>query len=620
MNTTVARLRFAPWLGRRARLAWVLALAGFALAASGVQGALPAGGVPLLPDSPSGGFFLTTTAGNADAVVATPVSVADAAFTTAWHVETRREISTAWGAELRSRFVGSAAKGDVTLVRFFARTLTAFDEAGAGRVRVVVQQASPDYAKDLQTEVTVGRVWQEFTLPLVFAHDYAKGAAELVFGFGFKPQTVELAGIEVLGYEKRVALADLPKTRFTYAGREPDAAWRRDALARIEQLRKGDFSLRVTDQAGAPVVGATVHIEQRRSAFQWGSALQFKRLVADSPENRLYREKVLELFNAASPENDLKWPVWEGDWGPGFEHEQSLAALRWLNEHRLSVRGHVLVWPGWRDLPKSVTSRRDKPEQKEIPALVLAHMRAITTATKDLISEWDVLNEPYDHHDLMAIFGNDIMTSWFKTAAECVPGVPLFLNDFSNHDATTDSEHFKNFTRNLIFLQKSGAPLGGIGLQGHIGAQPNAPANILATLDLYAEFKLPIRFTEFDINTDDEELQADYTRDFLILAFSHPAVVGVQHWGFWEKAHWRARSAMFRNDWSEKPSAKVYRSLVLDQWRTQAAGATDAAGTYAIRGFHGEYAITVEKDGRKAEGAFVLRPGAKTPEIAIRLP
>ena len=611
---------FSRWSLGLVRLAIVMGVAALGLSGLPAQSTLPPGGTPLLAEASAKAFVLTSTSGNSDAATVTSVPVADAAYKTAWRIETRREISPAWGVELRSSLAAGAAKGDVGLVRFFARTLAAYDETGGGRIRVVVQKASPDYDKDLQAEVTVGRVWQEFTLPFTFADDYAQGAAELSFGFGYKAQTVEIGGIEVLDYGKRLAQSALPKTRFTYAGREPDAAWRRAALERIEQIRKGNFSLHVTDAAGVPVSGASVRIEQRRSAFQWGAALQFARLGTDSSDNQIYREKAFELFNSASPENDLKWPAWDGDWGPGYDHEQSLAALRWLNEHRFYVRGHVLVWPGWKDLPKSVLERRDPARQKEIPDLVLAHIRDITTATKGLIREWDVLNEPYDHHDLMAMFGNDIMTSWYKTAAESAPGLPLYLNDFSNHDLVADADHFKNFSRTVVVLQKAGAPLGGLGLQGHIGAQPNAPENILATLDLLSDFKLPIRFTEFDVNTDDEELQADYTRDFLILAFSHPAVVGVQHWGFWEKTHWRPQAAMFRNDWSEKPNAKVYRSLVLDQWRTKTTGETDASGRFAVRGFHGEYAIFVEKDGHRAQGSFNLRPGGKTPVIEIKLP
>ena len=90
----------------------------------------------------------------------------------------------------------------------------------------------------------------------------------------------------------------------------------------------------------------------------------------------------------------------------------------------------------------------------------------------------------------------------------------------------------------------------------------------------WAEFRLPVRMTEFDVWTRDEELQADFTRDFLILCFSHPSVTGVQHWVFWETCHWRPSAAMYRADWSEKPNAMVYKDLVLHRWRTNLAGAT----------------------------------------------
>jgi GH35 family endo-1,4-beta-xylanase len=407
---------------------------------------------------------------------------------------------------------------------------------------------------------------------------------------------------------------------FTYAGREEGAAWRREALARIETIRKGDFIVRVADAAGAPQPGATVRIEEKSSSFQWGSALQFVRLVRDTPDNLRYRQVVLDLFNAASPENDLKWPVWDGDWGPEYGREQSLAALRWLRAHHFYVRGHNLVWPGWKDLPASIVRLRGTLRHDEIPGLVLAHIREITAATRGLIDEWDVLNEPFDHHDLMTLFGDGIMTDWFQAARQGAPGLPLFVNDWGNQDILAGPDHCRNTYRTVALLQRAGAPLGGIGLQCHIVAQPSPPENILATLDLYAGFHLPIRITEFDFNTTDERLQADYTRDFLILAFSHPLVVGVQLWGFWEKAHWRPHGAMFRSDWSEKPNAQAYCSLVLDQWRTRLNGQVGPTGIYAARGFYGDYVVTVEANGRRAERAFRLLPGDAPPVVDVTLP
>jgi hypothetical protein len=169
-------------------------------------------------------------------------------------------------------------------------------------------------------------------------------------------------------------------------------------------------------------------------------------------------------------------------------------------------------------------------------------------------------------------------------------------------------------------LRADGAPLDGLGLQAHFDGKPNDPENILAVLDRYwGEFKLPVRVTEFDVWTFDEELQADFTRDFLILAFSHPSVEGVQLWGFWESAHWRPSAAMYRADWSEKPNAAVYRDLVLKQWRTRLNGQTGDDSEYAARGFFGDYVVTVERDGRKASQGFSLVAGADAPEWTITL-
>jgi endo-1,4-beta-xylanase len=600
-----------------------LTLAGSAGADTGdgsVPAALPPGGEPLLAGDTADAFAATGGEGNGDAIRLSVVEATGPGFTRAMRVETSRDLSPAWAVEVRAPLTRAVQKGDTGLLRFFARTIASADETGAGQVRVVVQQAGPDYQKSLESTVTMRGEWQEFLLPVGFSDSYAPGGVEVAFGFGFKRETIELGGVELLHYGRRVELAALPRTRFTYAGREPDAAWRRAALARIEQIRKSAFLIEVRDAAGQPAAGATIRVEQRRSAFQFGSALQFARLVQDSPENKVYREKALQLFNAASPENDLKWPAWDGEWEGRYDRPQSLAALRWLREHGFHVRGHVLVWPGWKNLPKSIGQLRDTNAQKQIPALVLAHIADITGATREFVQEWDVLNEPYDNHDLMAIFGADIMVDWFKAAQAGAPGVPLYLNDYSNHDLVNDKMHCADFFKVAKFLQAKNAPLGGLGIQGHISAQPSPPEYVLAALEAYSELKLPIRITEFDVDTEDEQLQADYTRDFLILAYSHPAVVGVQHWGFWEKAHWRPHAALFRADWSPKAAARVYEDLVLRQWRTNLKGQLGANGKAGGRGFHGDYVVTAEKDGKRAEQTFTLRPEEPKTMVTINLP
>lgn len=583
--------------------------------------AIPEGGKTIFSEDIFDRFATSATAGNGDAIRFSTVDTTGPGFSRALKIETTRDLSPAWAVELRAPLPIAVKKGDTGFLRFFARALASADETGAGQVRVVVQRAGPNYDKSLEETITTRDGWQEFLLPFTFSGDYRAGGLELSFGFGFKRETIEIGGIELIDYGRQVSPAALPKTRFTYAGREVDAPWRAEALARIEQIRKSDFAIDVRDAGGAPASGAIVKVEQRRSAFHFGTALQFARLVQDSPDNQIYREKTLELFNAASPENDLKWPVWIGEWKGAYDRAQSLRALRWLREKGLHVRGHVLVWPGWKNLPEMIRKLRgSKKQQAKIPDLVLAHIADITAATREYIQEWDVLNEPYDNHDLMGLFGADIMVDWFKAAEKGAPGVPLYLNDYSNHDLLADKDHCADFFRVAEFLQSKGAPLSGLGLQGHIGAQPNPPANVLATLDAYSELNLPIRITEFDIDTDDEELQADYTRDLLILCYSHPRVVGVQHWGFWEKAHWRPRGALYRADWSEKPAGRAYRDLVLTQWRTKLQGKAGKTGRVAGRGFHGDYVVTVEHAGKTVEQTFTLGPEEPTTAVTIVVP
>lgn len=584
------------------------------------QTALPAG-EPLLAPGGIEAFALRTEPAAREHVRISAIDAAGPGFARARRVETRQDTSPMHAIELRALNARGVKLGDVALLRFFARATEISDETGGARIGVVVRSSGVDWNSSYEGDFTFRREWQEVLVPFVFGRDFAPGEAAVMLRFGFKRQTVEVGGVEVIYYGRSRTYDSLPQTRFTYAGREPDAAWRKEALARIERIRKSDFAVAVVNGAGQPVPGVHVRVQQRRSSFQWGAALQMERLVVDTPDNLRYRRITEELFNAASTENDLKWPVWLGEWDGYFAREQTLAGLRWLRARGFHTRGHVLVWPGLKNLPKPVQERFGTPRQGEIPELVLDHIREITRATKGLLDEWDVLNEPFTNHDLMDAFGDEIMPPWFKVAHAELPGVPLFFNDFSNHDATTDADHVAHYEKTARYLLDHGAPVGGLGLQAHFSGRPNDPEHILAVLDRYqAEFHLPVRITEFDIWTYDDELQADFTRDFLILAFSHPSVIGIQHWGFWESCHWRPPAAMYRADWSEKPNARVYKDLVLHQWRTQLDGRVDRLGRFNGRGFQGEYVVTVEVDGRTVERTFTLLPSTLPAEWRMVVP
>jgi hypothetical protein len=158
-------------------------------------------------------------------------------------------------------------------------------------------------------------------------------------------------------------------------------------------------------------------------------------------------------------------------------------------------------------------------------------------------------------------------------------------------------------------LKARGAPVDGLGFQAHFKAPLTPPYKVLEILDRYAKMGLKIQVTEFDIATEDEAGQADYTRDLMMLLFSHPAAVGFVNRGFWEKTHAVPEGAYFRGDWSVKPNGKVWEELVTQKWRTDAQGKTDGNGLWATRGFLGDYEVTVQLGEKKISQRLSLDAG-----------
>jgi len=138
----------------------------------------------------------------------------------------------------------------------------------------------------------------------------------------------------------------------------------------------------------------------------------------------------------------------------------------------------------------------------------------------------------------------------------------------------------------------AGMAVGGIGVQGHFGGRVDGPG-IRKKLDTLAQFDLPIKVTEFDVNTKDEQAKARALATLYATAFAHPAVEGIYMWGFWKRLHWRPDAALWDADWSETPAAKSYRDLVFSHWWTDFDGQASADGICQVRIFFGEHDVTV---------------------------
>lgn len=549
--------------------------------------------VPLIEPDPA--LFRMQGSAAGDAEVRT-IDVQGQPFSKALRVEVKQRPKAEYEMQLAAPVAGPLRKGDVVLLTAWARTIESRDETAEGRLGLVLEQSKDPYDKALSRTFSVKHEWQRFDVPAKVHIDFTNKPPKVLVRVGYALQTLEIGGVTLRKFDPSVRLADLPQVASTYVGREPDAKWRAAAAERIERHRKAPLAVRVVDGAGAPLAGAGVSVRMRRNAFAFGSVYTPRRFGSDaaSADDQTYRRTFLELFEIGVDEWAMKWPAWEDP----KSRAMALQALDWMTAHGIPVRGHTMVWPAWKRLPDNVKSLQNDP-----PALrrrIEDHIRAVGAELAGRVVDWDVVNEPYSNNDLLKILGDQVMADWFRIAGGADPNARLYLNETGVPTSSPGSDRYDVLFNQVRMIQSAGAPIHGVGMQGHFGWNLQSPANLLEVFDRFATLGVPLRITELDIDVTDEQLQADYFRDLLTACYSHPNVNGVLIWGFWEGQHWRPNAAMFRKDWSERPIARVWRDLVLKQWRTNADGQTGADGEFQVRGFLGDYEVAVSANGKTA--------------------
>ncbi len=525
-------------------------------------------------------------------------------------VQTHGKPEQIWSYQLAATTDKPIRKGDTLFVTFRLRARGDKPSADAMTEFVIERNAQP-HEKLVTLSAYATTEWRRFSQAARAPMSLKADQISLLFRAGWQDQTYEIADLQILNFQRAVKPGELPSTGSGYRGRQADAPWRAKALARIEKIRKADLTVRVVDGQGKPVSGATVHVRQTRQSFPFGSAVAAAMLTEDSEHARTYRRKVLELFNYATIENNLKWPQW-------IRHRQrGINAVNWLVRNDIAVRGHCLIWPSWRRTPKHLEQLKDKPQA--LRKAVLDHVGDVMHTLKGKLTDVDVINEPYSNHDVMEVLGREVMLDWYQAAHQSDPKARLFLNDYGIlSGAGRDRRHQDHFEQTLRYLLDNKAPLGGIGMQGHFGTTLTAPQRVLEILDRFAEIGLPIQITELDINVADRQLQADYMRDFLIATYSHPSVEAIIMWGFWESRHWRPNAALFDTDWTIRPHGEVWKQLVHEQWRTDVKGKTDSTGRYKTRGFLGRYEVTVSTSGGNERRTVEL--DAKGRSLTVKMP
>jgi GH35 family endo-1,4-beta-xylanase len=514
---------------------------------------------------------------------------------------------------LGTKTAAAVQTDDAAVATFWARSITPPAGSDAGYATFVFERDGGSFKKSATAALRLTPTWQKFTFPFRIAEDYAAGEAHFNLWLGYGAQTLQIAGVSVADWGEGDP-AGFPTV--TYRGREANAAWRTAANRRIDHYRKGDLTVHVVDPSDNPVPGASVKADMQKHAFGFGTAVDAATMMKNTTDGQKYRQAVTNGdFNQVTFGNNLKWTHWEN----ATERDTvTLPTLKWVREQGLAMRGHNLIWPSWGNLPADLQDLQN--DKTALRARIDGHIADEAGALTGNIDNWDVVNEPYSEHNLQDIFGPDEINRWYTLAEQADPKARMVLNDYGLIENNGWSKRHQDYIYNLAKRIKEGAygeggyPIEGLGLESHFSAlQPTPPEEVYKLLNRYASLGLPLEATEFDITTADQQLQADYTRDFLTILFSHPDVTAISTFGIWEKNIWNPLAALYNADWSLKPNGQAWHDLVTKTWWTNASGATNRAGDYRTRGFLGDYLVTVTAGGA-TERVHVSMPsnGGKT--------
>ncbi len=153
----------------------------------------------------------------------------------------------------------------------------------------------------------------------------------------------------------------------------------------------------------------------------------------------------------------------------------------------------------------------------------------------------------------------------------------------------------KDYMGYVKYLYENKIDTDAIGVQSHMEWQPlRSPESFYSEYKAIHDMGFKTAVTEYTYAIEDEILQAEYSRDYFILTFSMPEMTGFTTWGFWDGRSHKPNTPYYDKSWKLSPCGEQLIDLMYNKfWTHDAKATTNANGEASIRGFYGDYDVTV---------------------------
>ena len=185
--------------------------------------------------------------------------------------------------------------------------------------------------------------------------------------------------------------------------------------------------------------------------------------------------------------------------------------MKWCLENNIKVHGHTLAWHG-QTAPWFFQPGADgQPVTRELAMERLKkHIQTVVGHYKGKLFSWDVVNEAINdrgngetenlrNSNWYRLIGPDFLTLAFKWAREADPDVQLYYNDYSIEQGAV--KNTGKHASSMLLLQRliqDGAPIDGVGIQGHWHLDTNL-ADVEKAIENYESLGLKIAISELDV-------------------------------------------------------------------------------------------------------------------------
>jgi endo-1,4-beta-xylanase len=299
------------------------------------------------------------------------------------------------------------------------------------------------------------------------------------------------------------------------------------------------------------------------------------------------RANIKANYNVITPENCMKpQPIHPSE--STYNWTTADALMKWCEDNNIKVYGHTLCWhsqtANWFFQPGA----NGQPAARELAMERLkSHILTLVGRYKGRIIGWDVVNEAINdgggagetenlrNSSWYRLIGPDYLTLAFKWAHEADPKAQLYYNDYNIEQGAVQNTG-KHASSMLLLkrLIKEGAPINGVGIQGHWHLNTNI-ADVEKAIANYESLGLKVSISELDVtatgtnsgafptggganvSADAFQQQAQvYAKLFDIFKRRSNAISRVTFWGISDQRSWRSgqKPLVFDSQLQPKPA------------------------------------------------------------------